>query len=421
MVSNVLLFLIVSASLLSTLLSQQSFYDASNSAFFRITGRYVTDLTSKLILFDWSATQIHFALSGTCSQVSIKVENSNSFFNVYLDNILQPSVLQIRKGTTEYSLSGSVSKLTNTQIKLVKRSEPQFENETVKFYGVKLNGNCTLSSNIASQNARLIEFIGNSDTCAYGNEATPKSSFTPSSQNADNGYASMVARRFNAEFSLICVSGIGAVYSLDARQPNMQKRYNNYTYYPNNIASSFTANPSEPDLIVTYLGGNDWFNLYSSNFAQKTLDEFTASYAQFLGQIRNANIKLKNGKLAPILVMAPGSNTASTAQTAEEMNIVSSTLIPLIKKAVEQAGGNSKEIYFGVAEASPPIEIKNEADWGSDLHWSVKGHEKFANGVTPLVEKVTGWKSIKVSITPNDGFLNKLSRGFLFLIIFIFI
>ena len=101
----------------------------------------------------------------------------------------------------------------------------------------------------------------------------------------------------------------------------MQKRYNNYTYYPNNIASSLTINPFSLDLTATYLGGNDWYKLYSTGFDPKTLDAFITCYVKYIQKLRDAN-QTKNGKLSAILVMAPGSNTASAANSVDEMNFV---------------------------------------------------------------------------------------------------
>lgn len=420
---NSLIFLLCfySASAIS---AQENFYQSTNNELIRITGRYITDSTQNTTIFDWSATQVNFALKGTCDQVLIKIETSNSYFNLYFNNILQTQVLFISKGTSEYLIG---TKLSGTQIKLVKRSEPLFATESVKFYGVKLSGNCTLSNSIEPAKANLIEFIGDSDTCAYGNEGAPNQKYLASTQNADNGYASQVAKHFNADFSLVCVSGIGAVYSPSDKDPNMQQRYNSLTFFKNNynnnnLAFNFTENPAKPDLIVVYLGGNDWFTLNAYAYAQTSLDAFVSGFAQLIKQIRNAN-PAKSGNLPKILIMAPGSKTASAASSVEEMNLVSNTLVPLLTKAVELANKDAKEVYFGIASASPPIELSNSSDWGSELHWSALGHKKFANGVVPLVEKVTGWKSEKSFFAAANGgygcFISSVPLGLLLVLVFV--
>ena len=59
---------------------------------------------------------------------------------------------------------------------------------------------------------RHIEFIGDSHTCGYGTEGkSPKEPFTPETENCDLAWGCIIARYFDADYTLIAHSGQGIV------------------------------------------------------------------------------------------------------------------------------------------------------------------------------------------------------------------
>ena len=60
--------------------------------------------------------------------------------------------------------------------------------------------------------SRHIEFIGNSLTCGYGVEGKDRSEpYKAETENCNLSYATIIARYFNADYTLIAHSGRGVV------------------------------------------------------------------------------------------------------------------------------------------------------------------------------------------------------------------
>ena len=105
-------------------------------------------------------------------------------------------------------------------ITISKRTEPQMRGamstfKVCTFYGFIIDADATVlppSEEILCMNQRKIEFIGDSDTCAFGNEGETSSSknffnMKGRLENSYNGYAAIVARMFRAEAHLLAWSG----------------------------------------------------------------------------------------------------------------------------------------------------------------------------------------------------------------------
>lgn len=103
-------------------------------------------------------------------------------------------------------------------ITISKRTEPQMRGamstfKVCTFYGFIVDVDAiVLPPTEETLNKRKIEFIGDSDTCAFGNEgeiSSSKNFFNMKGrlENSYNGYAAIVARMFNAEAHLLAWSG----------------------------------------------------------------------------------------------------------------------------------------------------------------------------------------------------------------------
>lgn len=138
----------------------------------------------------------------------------------------------------------------------------------------------------------LIEFIGDSITCAYGVEAGSQNEpFTTATENFMRSYAYIAAQDLNADYSAVCCSGFGVYsgYSPDGSRmpdsllPPIYERIGSLPAYSD--AWDFAGSAS--DMIVLNLGTND--ASYIVNDPSVRSGEFSRAYKDFLSDIRRNN------------------------------------------------------------------------------------------------------------------------------------
>ncbi|MGN0636783.1 MAG: GDSL-type esterase/lipase family protein [Huintestinicola sp.] len=136
-----------------------------------------------------------------------------------------------------------------------------------------------------------IEFIGDSLTCGYGDEASSaEEKFSTSTENGLLGYAALTAERLGAEYNIIGMNGIGIV---SRYTPNGEKKTEGFLMpelykYTDGFRSDELWDNSEfvPDICVIALGAND--NSYTRGITSRE-DEFSEKYIEFIRQVREAN------------------------------------------------------------------------------------------------------------------------------------
>lgn len=148
-----------------------------------------------------------------------------------------------------------------------------------------------------------IEFVGDSITCGFGNEATdPRAPFRTREENGWLTYAGIAARKLGAEASCICVSGIAVTNAKLPMQfslglPTMEELYE----YTDGIYEEkrgmertekwdFKANPR--DVVVINLGTNDYSPIrFTSDMERKMVEQehFKEHYRTFVETVRRCN------------------------------------------------------------------------------------------------------------------------------------
>jgi hypothetical protein len=124
-----------------------------------------------------------------------------------------------------------------------------------------------------------IEFIGDSITCGYGNEApAPNQLFDTKTQNFEKSYAYLSAKELDFDYSVICYSGCGIISTGN----KMYEKYTkvNIIYYN----KEWDFDKYNSDIVVINLGTNDFG--YISEFR---IDEYCEKYAEFLKLVREKN------------------------------------------------------------------------------------------------------------------------------------
>lgn len=161
--------------------------------------------------------------------------------------------------------------------------------------GFLMDGELQTLSKEAHQD--IIEFIGDSITCGFGNDtADPTHEFSAAEEDGWLTHGAIAARMLNLEPRFICVSGI-AVAGMPF--PGGYSMCQLYPYTDRIIQEKlglgaaqlerydFGAKPAR--YIVLNLGTNDSSQIYFSSDKGKAVREFRENYAEFVKKIRLLN------------------------------------------------------------------------------------------------------------------------------------
>jgi lysophospholipase L1-like esterase len=128
--------------------------------------------------------------------------------------------------------------------------------------------------------SRLIEIIGDSITCGYGDEGVNPCSFSADTENNYLAYGSILARDLGAEVSTVAWSGKGIYFNYNADRVDPMPSLYDYTI-PSDKQHIWSFVP-QADLVIINLGTNDY-----STATDPTTDQFVTAYQAFLQHIRS--------------------------------------------------------------------------------------------------------------------------------------
>lgn len=305
----------------------------------------------------WSGSNAELNFYGTEATATIKSTGENWFQAIVDGTPLAP--FSVKSTTSTVKLVSGLSE-GNHHLVLWKRTEAS--QGEAQFLGFDFASGKLLAAPTAPQ--RKIEFIGDSITCAYGNEGTRKEeSFTPKNENSYLSYAAITSRSLNASSNLIAWSGIGLTMNYGGGAgPLILERYP-YSLPNSNVKWDFKN--YVPDVVVINLGTND----FSTTPAEKT--KYVTAYNTLISQIRqnypNAHVFCTIGP------MLWGSGLDSCRSYINE--VVDSF----------KSSGDSK-IYF--------VEFPQQTEsngYGEDWHPSLKTHQLMADQLTDEIKSKLGW------------------------------
>lgn len=305
----------------------------------------------------WSGSNVELNFYGTEASVTIKSSGENWFQAIVDGNPLPPFSVNSTTSTVEL-----VSGLTQGNHSLVLWKRTEASQGEAQFRGFDFGSGKLLSA--PNPKERKIEFIGDSITCAYGNEGTSKEQpFTPKNENSYMSYAAITARNLNASSNIIAWSGIGLAMNYGgAAGPLMLDRYP-YTLPYSGVTWDYSK--YVPQVVVINLGTND----FSTTPADKT--EFVTAYKTLINQIRtnypDAHVFCAVGPM----LWGTGLDSCCSYIT-EVINDFNSK-------------GDSK-IYF--------VEFPQQNGsngYGEDWHPSLATHQLMADQLTEEIKSKLGW------------------------------
>lgn len=314
-----------------------------------------------IVSYDWSGTYLTTTLKGERLDAWIASEGE-CWFNVIVDGtpVKTFSVADADTVVTLFSCCGD-DPGTHT-IMLQKRTEGEYGRAAVKGFMFPSGSEMTACGRVPS---RHIEFIGNSLTCGYGTEGLDRNEpFMLSTENCNLTYATIIARYFDADYTLVSHSGQGAVKnygdSLTVSSINMGDRM--MRLFDADTVLVDKDSLRVPDLVVINLGTND-FSLppYPSR------EEFVSGYCRILEQIASLYGDV------PVLCICPPTTGAP--------------LDGYLQDAGERYGKDNVHVMILTKGLYNMTD-----DLGSSWHPNYSGQRKMAMGLIPYISTIMNWE-----------------------------
>lgn len=312
----------------------------------------------------------------TTVSVTFNVSQSQEYYIAVEENCGPFTKYEINKDNDKIILSFESQKGAKREFKFTKITEASCGDATglMEVTNLEVSGGIlnpvydVLSNTSCYEYSRKMLVVGDSISAAYGVEGvSAQCSFSASTENVLESYASIVASAINAQLHVVAWSGKGVVRNYgDENQMSedpMPIFYNRTSATvstesdPNNYwePSAFT-----PDVVLVMLGSNDY-----STQPQPSDEQFTNGLVALLEQIK---LDYPNAALASMC--APSANGNQCA------NIQAATL---------QTSSPTTYIYIDPSAYDAP-----DGGYGCDWHPSVDTQKNIASYVTPVVEKMLG-------------------------------
>ena len=316
-------------------------------------GRF--DLTTPAApAFDWSYCCISAKFQGT--SCSVKLGGTSKYFDLYVDGVKTGSIKSANGGVETLPVASGLADGVHS-VALYRRDEASKGLNT--FQGFVLDSGKALVAPDARP-CRKLEFIGDSFTCGYGDEAAFGSSFSYATENACITYAAQMANHYNADCMMTAWSGKGMVRNYGAAgqtSPDPMPYY--YARTCGTVATNNYAFTWQPDVVVVVLGINDFSTSPNPSQAQ-----YVGGYSNFVKTLRG---HYPNADIICTRLSSMAGSASSYIQ------------------AVVNTSGDSK-VHF----ASVSYTLVNPTDLGSDWHPNASGQTKIANAFIPVFDGIMG-------------------------------
>jgi hypothetical protein len=321
--------------------------------------------------FSYSGVSVRACFSGTSIAVIMDDNIGRNFYNIILDGKLLDTI-NISVGKKKYMLSEGLDSIKHV-IEIFKRTEQEFGK--TQFFGFVVDKGTTLHT-IADNRDKLIEYIGNSITCGYGNEGSNGGTFGPTTENHYLTFAAITSRNFNARHLAVCKSGIGVYRNYDgpaAGNTDCMTNYYTRTFlYDENPKYSFE---DKPDLVCIDLGTND----FSTTGADST--KFVNNYFRLIDTIQT-----KYSMPDIVCLVGPMLSGTSLTKIRNYLNFIADS-------ASNKGKGN---VYFFEMSAQT-----GDLGIAIDYHPTVAQHKRNALELTNFIKTLKNWKITPLIYSTN--------------------
>ena len=224
--------------------------------------------------FSWSGTGFAAKFNGTSLSADLNVSGATTIFKAVVDGAPQ-AAFTATSGTATYMLASGLAAGDHT-VELYRQTEgPQGES---RLMGLTVGDGALMDPPPGAN--RLIEVIGDSITCGYGDlGALADADCYPTESHWDT-YEAVAGRALGAEVSTVAASGRGVIRNYGGDTAGTMPML-----YPRIVANAATPVWDfhvEPQVVVINLGTND-----ISNSKGDPGDPFRDTYISLLETIRN--------------------------------------------------------------------------------------------------------------------------------------
>ena len=331
----------------------------ANSKEITFTGRTKT-VDDGAVKFDWTGVYAQTKFSGTSVAMRLSVDGTCGF-NVFIDGKFVQKILDKEKEAHNITLAEGLS---NHQHELRLQKCTEGGQGMACIFGFFFDKGAKLEA--VTPQKRYIEVFGDSYTCGYGTESLSHNEhFKVETENSDKGYACIIARYFNADYSIAAHSGLGMVRNYADKESQSKKTMSTRQWYTldEHGEELYTDSTRHPDIVIINLGTND----FSRNNSPKE-NQFVNAYVKFI-----KNIRTRYGQV-PIICVVP--HTACQYLR---------TCMTMLKELTQELNG------IEIVSFTDNI-VTVEYDTGADGHPNYSGHRKIAMTLIPVVSKLTGWQ-----------------------------
>jgi lysophospholipase L1-like esterase len=269
------------------------------------------EVSGDTMRYSWPGVYFEGRFQGT--GVGIVLNDSAADYEVQVDGATVATL--VKPGKTTRWVNG----LSNAEhtVRLVKRNDSPWG--TSEFGGfVAAPGGAILAKPAAR--SRQIEFIGDSLTVGYGNMSTSLDCTgdpVARTSNTDLSYGALTARRLSADYQINGISGKGMVRNLNGGDPGTDYR----TFYDRallNVAGDvWSPGTWRPQLVVVYLGTNDFSTALNPGEQWTTADSLAAAYHNaYTGFLQK--LRTRYGANTTIVAVGAGSFANHVQQVVQE-------------------------------------------------------------------------------------------------------
>ncbi|WP_426505539.1 SGNH/GDSL hydrolase family protein [Dactylosporangium sp. McL0621] len=304
--------------------------------------------------YSWPGVYFEGRFRGT--GVGIVLIDSAADYEVQVDGVSVATL--VTPGKTTRWVNG-LSNAGHT-VRLVKRNDSPWS--TSEFGGfVAAPGGAILTRPAAR--SRQMEFIGDSLTVGYGNLSTSRDctgSQVSRTTNTDVSYGALTARRFSADYQINAISGRGMVRNYNGGDPDTDYR-TSYDRALLNVAGD-VWNPGtwRPQLVVVYLGTNDFSTAVNPGekwTADSLVTAYRNAYTGFLQKLRT-----RYGAGTTIVTVGAGSFANYVQQVVQQRN----------------AAGDNRVRYW-------PLDGSGLDSSGCDYHFSAHDDRLIADRLSTFI------------------------------------
>ncbi len=297
------------------------------------------------ITFDWTCSYIEF--NADCEgDVKLFFASANDLYlTVIVDGVMQEERVFVDAPSTVTVASGLEAGVHT--IRVIRGNSNSSESSAAVISDIILNGSLLMPP---ARPEKLIEFVGDSITCGYGNLVPNGEPYSDAVTDPTQAYAYLTAWALAADYSMTSISGMGVAGKIHHNITMTDVyRYTNY-YRDQTEEYSFER---KADLVVVNLGTND----ETTNTWGGGLDPevFKAGVKDLLAMIRE-----KNGDCKIIWVH----------------DMMSDGYFRYTSQVLEELGGEDSG-YYSIA-----LTRDNNA---ADGHCSVNGHISSANTLAKYI------------------------------------